>query len=285
MTQLPIFGQPPDRPAEKPAGDRAVTLQVLVTVKAAPNPSEKYGETVCVAGLSTDPERPGWVRLYPINFRELGRDASFKKYDIVSVEAVPARQDSRRESWRPRMPTLKVTNHLKDWARRRRWLDPAITEITMCRLHRGATMDSQSLGLIRPKRITALRITRHPGWSSSQQAKIDDYVKQITLFGNEDRTPLRAPRFAGTYHYECQEPTCRGHKQGFIDWEFVAFQLLRLGGLNDTAACEHLERRFLHKMCAPDRDVAFYVGNVAAHPRTFSVLGVYYPPRLASVSR
>src|SRR5689334_6880643 len=49
-----------------------VRLRMLVTAKAAPNPSERYGETVCVSGLSTDPERPGWVRLYPINYHDLG---------------------------------------------------------------------------------------------------------------------------------------------------------------------------------------------------------------------
>lgn len=280
MTQLSIFGQP-DTPAEKPAGDQAVTLNVLITVKAAPNPSDKYGETVCVAGLSLDPARPGWIRLYPINFRELGSQESFKKYDIVTVDATPARQDSRRESWRPKMTTLRVRGHLRPWAPRRAWLDAAIRpETTMCRLHRGATMATPSLGLIRPKRIIDLRIARHSGWTEQQQAKIDAYVNQFTLFGNEDRTPLRAPRFAGTYIYECEEPDCGGHKQSIIDWEFVAFQLLRLGRLDDASAAEQLRQQFLDQVCSPDHEVAFYVGNVAAHPRTFSVLGVYYPPRV-----
>jgi hypothetical protein len=73
--------------------------------------------------------------------------------------------------------------------------------------------------------------------------------------------------------------------QGFIDWEFVAFQLLRLRGTDDDNAAEHLRRRFLDEICGPGHDVAFYVGNVAAHPRTFSVLGVYYPPRAKSAPR
>jgi hypothetical protein len=113
---------------------------MLITVKAAPNPSDKYGETVCAAGLSTDPLRPGWVRLYPINFRELEQAVAFSKYDIVSVDAVPARQDSRRESWRPRMSTLHVDSTVLGWPRRGRWLDSAITDsTTMCRLHRQRT--------------------------------------------------------------------------------------------------------------------------------------------------
>ncbi len=80
--------------------------RVLITVKAAPNPSDKYGETVCVAGINADPMKPGWVRLYPINFRELGTDESFKKYDIATVNAKPARRDPRRESWKPVMQTM-----------------------------------------------------------------------------------------------------------------------------------------------------------------------------------
>lgn len=42
---------------------------------------------------------------------------------------------------------------------------------------------------------------------------------------------------------------------------------------------EHLEQKFLHEMCRPTRDVAFYVGNQAKRTNVFSVLGVYWPPR------
>ena len=42
---------------------------VLVTVKAYPNLSRKYGETVCVAGIDLDSKQ--WIRLYPIPFTRL----------------------------------------------------------------------------------------------------------------------------------------------------------------------------------------------------------------------
>jgi hypothetical protein len=73
----------------KPAAGRPVRMRVLITVKAAPNPSEKYGETVCVAGLRLDLDAAGWVRLYPVNFRELDGDGQFRKYDVVSLDARP----------------------------------------------------------------------------------------------------------------------------------------------------------------------------------------------------
>lgn len=179
MTQMPMFGQPPAEPEPKPSSDQAVQLRVLVTVKAAPNPSDRYGETVCVAGIRIDLDHPGWVRLYPINFRELGPQASFPKYDIISVEGVPARQDPRRESWRPRMAVLRVERQLKGWSNRGPWVEPYIEpEATMCSLHRAARSNAaaQSLALIRPRAVTAFKIVRHPGWTADQQAKIDRYV-------------------------------------------------------------------------------------------------------------
>ena len=232
---------------------------------------------MCVAGVSADPTRSGWFRLYPINFRELGDEASFRKYDVISVEATPARQDARHESWRPRMNTLRIESHLAD-RHRREWMDPYVGRTTMCRLNTNATMRTPSLGLIRPHQVTDLVITRHPGWTAAQQAKIDKYVGQLDLFGNEDRTALQAPRFIGTYHYVCAETGCRGHRQGLIDWEFVALQR-KLRDRDDQTAIRLLREKFLVQMCAPGRDLAFYVGNLAAHPKTFSVLGVYWPAR------
>jgi hypothetical protein len=250
-----------------------------VTVKAAPNPSEKYGETVCVAGIRADLDHPGWVRLYPINFRELASEESFRKYDIVSLDAVPAAQDQRRESWRPRIDTLRCEQHLDPWKPRRQWLDPYI-EDSMCRLNQNARErpDAKSLALIRPRDVERLRITPHGGWTPDEQRKIDSYVQQLDLLSDQDRTPLEAPRFRGAYRYRCHDSRCRGHEQGLLDWEFVALQR-RLAHLGSDELRQALEDKFLTMMCDPQRDTAFYIGNQAKRVHVFSVLGVYYPTR------
>ena len=73
MTMDSLFGQTVEYPSEKPSGP--ARLRVLVTVKAAPNPSATHGETVCVAGVRLGDVGPtGWIRLYPINFRHLSKD-------------------------------------------------------------------------------------------------------------------------------------------------------------------------------------------------------------------
>ncbi|QKW15814.1 hypothetical protein [Verrucosispora sp. NA02020] len=279
MAQMSLFGPSEAGPDPKPADDRTVRLQLLITVKAAPNPSEKYGETVCVAGLRTDVLRPTWVRLYPINFRHLDSDEAFKKYDIISVDAKPARQDQRRESWKPVMDRIQKERHLDGWRSRQPLLDPAIQD-SMCRLNREAQdhADAQSLALVRPKEVRALKVTQHPGWTIDEQRRIEAYASQPDLFSGRSRSPLEAPRFKAAYHYRCHERGCNGHKQHVIDWELVALQR-RLAGHSDAALREALETKFLGEMCAPNRDVAFYVGNQAKRVHVFSVLGVYWPKR------
>lgn len=280
MAQLSLFGPSGEGLEPKPASDDVVRLRVLVTVKAAPTPSEKHGETVCVAGIRAELGHPGWIRLYPINFRYLESAEKFAKYDVVSVDAVPARRgDLRRESWRPRMGTLAKEEHLTHWRQRRSWLDTYV-EPSMCRLNEEARLaaDSQSLALIQPREVGDLRISRHEGWTRDEQRKIDAYVNQFDLLSEHDRTPLEAPRFRGTYRYRCGDRRCRGHEQGLLDWEFVALQR-RLRHHSDEEAVRELRTKFLDMMCGPERDVAFYVGNQAKRRHTFSVLGVYYPSR------
>jgi hypothetical protein len=121
-----------------------------------------------------------------------------------------------------------------------------------------------------------LIVETHPGWTEDEQRKIDGYINQLSLFGTEDRTPLQAPRFRGTYKWRCAEATCRGHEQGMIDWEFVAIQR-RLTGDSDRDAQAKLQTRFVDEMCSSRNEVAFYVGNQAKRAHVFSVLGVYYP--------
>ena len=57
------------------------TKQVLITVKAYPNRSKKYGETVCVAGV--DMHTHQWIRLYPIPYRDLEKEKKFENIVLL----------------------------------------------------------------------------------------------------------------------------------------------------------------------------------------------------------
>jgi hypothetical protein len=202
-------------------------------------------------------------------------DGKFHKYDIIHVEALPARQDQRRESWKPIVDTITTERHLASRQSRRNLLDPLV-EDSMCRLNKQARDDpgARSIALIRVADISSLQVKRHPGWSAEDRKKIAGYLNQLDLLEPAKRSPLQAPRFTGAYRYRCADRHCRGHQQTLWDWEFVALQR-RLDQLTDAEAAEQLRNKFLTQLCAADRDVAFYVGNQAARPQSFSIGGVY----------
>lgn len=273
MTDL-LFGGPSEPPEDRARAPSQ--LRVLITVKATPNPSATYGETVCVAGLRLDIGQEGWVRLYPINFRFIEQDYTFRKYDVVTLTAVPA-SEGRYESWRPRIDTLHVETHLDGWPKRMRYLGP-FAHATMCDLNRRALSGGSSLGLVRAARVIDLHVSEHPGWTAAEKQKISDYISQPELFDSgKPKSALESPRFIAAYRWHCLEAGCRGHQQQLLDWEFSAFQ--RRLPADDTAAHGAIRQRWLTELCSPGRQVFFYVGNQAKRHQTFSILGLVYPKR------
>ena len=94
--------------------------RVLITVKAYPNPSKKYQETVCVAGI--DIENHEWIRLYPVPYRDLDQNKKFKKYTIIKVKVIKAKDDKRPESYKVDPNSIQIEEFLdtKDkWERRK----------------------------------------------------------------------------------------------------------------------------------------------------------------------
>lgn len=270
MTDV-LFGGPADADPDEP---RVPTqMRVLITVKAAPNPSATYGETVCVAGLRIDLGHEGWVRLYPINFRFIEQDLTFKKYDVVTLSAVPA-SEGRRESWKPRIDSLRYETHLDDWKRRMPHLGPFAHD-TMCHLNANAH-GGRSLGLVQAREVSRLIVKPHQGWTSQEQQKIDAYVNQPELFDSgKPKTALEPPRFKAAYRWRCPAQDCSGHEQGMLDWEFTAFQ--RRLPPDDDAAMDSIQKRWFDEICSSRNDVYFYVGNQAKRHQTFSILGIVYP--------
>lgn len=252
-------------------------MRVLITVKAAPNPSDSYGETVCVAGLRLDLGQQGWVRLYPINFRAMDGEAQFRKYEIVNLRAKPARKDRRFESWTPDLTSVRREMRIKEWNQRVPHVSPHIGR-SMCGLLKDVRRDppARSLAVVPVRRVAALEITTHPGWTSEQEHKIERAVSAPDLFGRE-LTPLQPPRFQAKFRYTCMDASCKGHRQGLLDWEFTALQY-RFADCDDLELEAIIRQKFFHEKFKPGRDVAFYVGNQAKWEHVFSVLGIYNPP-------
>lgn len=137
------------------------TLRVLITVKTYPIPSSKYDELVCTAGVT---EAGDFVRLYPINFRDLPFSQQYKKYQWIEVQAAKhTGRDSRKESYRPVGDSIRVLgdpikSNPGNWRERARYALAKKAQ-SMEELRESQDSDRTSLGVFKPKENT--RSGRH----------------------------------------------------------------------------------------------------------------------------
>lgn len=255
-------------------------MRVLITVKTYPIPSAKYDELVCTAGITDDGD---FVRLYPINFRDLPFSQQYKKYQWIEVEAERHRgRDTRRESYRPKERTLRLLGEPLGtdggtWTERSRVVLRARAR-SMEELKARQERDRTSLGIIRPKRVLGLDVSADDrDWKPTFHAAL----KQARLFetrGASKEPPRKVP-YKFHYRFQCDDPECTGeHRMMIEDWEVGAlYWRLRDKGWDEQAAVEGVRKRFFEEICCARNDVHFYVGTVLAHPKSWLIIGTYYP--------
>jgi hypothetical protein len=251
------------------------TKQVLVTVKAYPNPSKKYTETVCCAGI--DLETGSWIRLYPVPYRDLDASQKFKKYSIITVRCWKAPDDKRPESYKVDADTIEVVRRLdtrNKWKARREIVLPTVSP-SFCHILAELEHD-KSLGMFKP---TDVAFSSKPVKVKDQQVR-DACYAQLTFFDKRKDAIERIP-FDFYYHFKCAGTTdCPGHKLLIIDWEIgQAFRDWRRTYKAEAVLLEKIEQRWRTLICADSNDVYFYVGNMQRFRDQFMVLGVFYPKR------
>jgi len=249
--------------------------KILIIVKAYPNPSKKYGETVCCAGV--DLSNFQLVRLYPIPFRDLDSKSKFKKYNIIEVDCFPPNDDLRPESLRVNSDSIKVINFLDTdngtWNKRKDIIFRVPIK-SMCQIYKDAKEEDLSLGLIKPESINF-------EWSkqslSDQQSREACYA-QLSFF-NKRKDVIEEIPYSFYYSFKCGlVDDCPGHKLSIIDWEIgQAFRDWRDKYPDERELLEKIKQRWLSMCNTENKDVYFYVGNMKRFRKTFMVLGVFYP--------
>lgn len=259
---------------------------VLVTVKTYPSPSDRHGETVCVAGVRLDRGAPEWIRLFPIKFRLVDYDQQFKKYEIIEVPIRPHDgRDTRPESMRPdqsRLCSSRLVGTSHEWAERRRLLGALVGATTTCELIAANqavnySQPAPSLGLVRVNDIVISVADGEP-WNANQ---LDKAAKAAApdLFNQDGLRQLDPAPFQVKVKYRCDSGGCRGHNAKLIDWETgqAGRKWSRLNGA--VRAKEMLQEKY-EGLFGADRDAHLYVGNMNLYHTTFSGLGVWSPKKV-----
>lgn len=264
---------------------RKKELKVLITVKTYPIPSKKYDELVCTAGVT---ESGDFIRLYPINFRDLSFAQQYKKYQWILLDVEKHQGlDGRKESYRPDCDSIRILGkpiraNPGNWSERAKYA-LAKKSKSMEDLHDRRRADGTSIGIFKPKKINDLVVSPD---SSEWPPKFLNALRQYRLFEYRRKTlvPPRKVPFKFQYCFECDDPRCKGnHRMMIEDWEVGALYWREVDkGASPDEAAASVRSKFLNELCGPDKDTHLFVGTILAYPRSWVVIGVFYPKASAN---
>jgi hypothetical protein len=253
------------------------TKRVLITVKAYPNPSKKYGETMCCAGIDMDTLQ--WIRLYPIPFRDLDESKQFKKYTVIETRCRKAQDDHRIESYKIDCDSIRLLSYFdtqkdKKWNARKKIVLPTVVS-SFCKILTEVE-SGKSLGTFKPSDVTfQWKKAQHDDENSREAC-----YAQLS-FWNKTKKAIEQIPFDFYYGFKCfGELNCPGHRLPIIDWEIgQAYRDWRYKYKDRDILLEKIKERWLTRICAERNEVYFYVGNMQRFRDKFMVLGVFYPPK------
>lgn len=250
--------------------------QILVVVKTYPNPSRRYQETVCVAGVLLE-NPPSWIRIYPILFRDLPFEQQFKKFQIIEIDIQRNKQDIRPESHKVIADSIKPLGEIgtkNNWEERKKYLMPLV-QPSMCAIQIEQKESYRSLGLFKPLEVIDFVAEEdNTDWNDSDKK----LLSQMKLFGKEKQVLEKIP-FKFKFHYRCADEKCNGHKQTIIDWETAQLFRKLKNKYSSKQLVAMMKQKYLNQICGSDKDVYFIVGNQLEGPLSFLILGIVYPKK------
>ncbi|CEJ10724.1 hypothetical protein BN1110_01007 [bacterium YEK0313] len=245
-----------------------INCQVTILVKALPQPSKTYGETVCCAGITADRL---WKRLYPIRFRHLTGKNSFKRWDRVQFHYTKPRRDKRTESCHVHEESIAILGSVPE-RERARLLDPLVVPSTAEAARRG-----HSLALIRPKSSRFLYKRKSDADLIAEREAYARAARQGSLFDKE-LASLEPTPYEFKFRFRDEEAE---HTYTNGDWEAHAmFYNGRQQERSEAEVLQWMDTVFNDEY--PQRGMAFAVGNQAKRPHVWQLLGVIRLDELSS---
>lgn len=254
-----------------------VKKKVLITSRTYPTPSKKVIEASCTAGISDGK----WIRLFPVPYRLLDDDMRFRKYQYIEVNVIKPTSDTRVESHKIDPDSIKILTDpitTKDNWRLRKSLILPLRSQSLCSLYAERNTNGEpTLGIFKPRKIIALKIRKpRKRWTEAQKASLN----QSTFIGNLPNAPLTELPFDFFYQFLCDDPNCHSHQLTCNDWE-IGESYLRwskeYGNDWEEKFRETYEAEMIRKY-----DTHFFVGTVHGHPREWTIIGLFYPPKETS---
>jgi hypothetical protein len=243
--------------------------RVCVLVKAYPQRSQKYEETVCVAAVTDDHRL---LRLYPVRFRHLDESKRFVRFDWLELEVTRPSDDVRPESFRMKEDSLRIIKRKDDTKPEERaqlW-KPCVSK-SLEALHEEQRDHGKSLGIIRPDpESVKFRYSAIDKANPEERDEIQQVYQEQQSLLEEPLTKLPAAEYIFRYQF-----TSGGnqHSMQIHDWEVQATyeQYKKRYGSSEKALekmVDYYERR------APKMNLHLVMGTLHGRPYQFIIIGV-----------
>jgi len=237
--------------------------RVRILVKAFPQHSQKYEETVCCAGVT---DAGQLIRLFPITYRRLAAENRFDRFDQIEAILTKSTSDPRPESFRVDHDSIRVIERgkaLSDESKVMLWRPHVADSLEALQKENKAT--GRSLGIVRPDAGSMKFFWRDADAGEKEEAK----SVQASLF-EQPLKPLSPPEFVFGYKFTSGG---KPHTHTIQDWEVQAAYsayLKRYGSREE--ALKMLEQEYGTRI--PTRHPHFIMGTMKLHPRNFILIGV-----------
>jgi hypothetical protein len=260
--------------------------RILALVKASPQPSQTYGEAVCTAGLTQGGK---WIRLYPVEYRSLPLDIRFAKWTWIEGSITKSSRDPRPESYNIDHDSIKLFEHIGtdlSWKKRREILIPYDCG-SLENLQELHMIDKRSIGFIRPKEINGFEIEQTSGEWESKKLEALKRSLETRLFSvrKGPKNILEKIPFRFYYRFTCDHPDCKGHKLQILDWEVSeSYRNWRKNYGSEEITIKKIIEKYQHEL-VKNTDLSFILGTIKSMDRfggVFSIIGLFYPPKLSS---
>lgn len=272
--------------------------RILVWGKTYPEFSKTYYETVCTGGVLEDTGQ--LIRIYPITMRYLETD--FRTYQWIEAEIEKNTRDPRPESFKINQASIVAGEPIavdkrryEGWAERRRWvLRPENVFASPTALRERERQDKTSLGLVKPKRVK--RISAR--WKSDHERDEWEHQRELALqqrdlFVDAEEKARDLAFVPLKYYIEFTADDGAGgesdHEMSVLDWGLYvlhrrqfAKHMGETGGDTKEAgrrAQADVTAKIRGMIEGAETDPYFFLGNTAAHPTSFMIVGIFSPPK------
>ncbi|MEJ1965825.1 MAG: hypothetical protein WDO56_31470 [Gammaproteobacteria bacterium] len=238
-------------------------IRVRILVKAFPQHSQKYEETVCCAGVTTAGQL---IRLFPITYRRLSAENRFDRFDLIEAILTKSTSDPRPESFRVDHDSIRVVERgksLSDESKVLLWRPHVASSLEALQNDNKST--ERSLGIIHPDPGSMKFFWREAKADEQEDAR----GMQASLF-EKPLQPLAPPEFVFGYKYTSAG---KPHTHTLQDWEVQAAYSAYLRRYETREdALKMLDQEYGTRI--PTRHPHFIMGTMKVHPRNFILIGL-----------